>query len=180
MAELFGSALPLWPSMPMPSFVPVASMPGSRTTMLVQPPPESASSMSVNWAAAPAPSRGGMLGVDFAAGMTPQALLVTVAMRRGQPAGPANDQDVEDFIYDALELLPGANDVEVRCESGRVMLSGTVTHKRLKRDAGEIAWAIPSVNDVQNNITIATRRRSRAQTRDMESGAPQSGRKPAA
>jgi hypothetical protein len=116
---------------------------------------------------------------DFAAGITPQVLLATVALRRGQPAGPANDQDVEDFIYDALDLLPGANDVEVRYENGRVMLSGSVPHKRLKRDAGEVVWAIPSVNDVQNNITIATRRRSRAQTRETEAGVPSSGRKPA-
>ena len=43
----------------------------------------------------------------------------------------------------------------------RTTLTGQVSHKRLKRDAGEIAWAIPSVNDVQNNVTIVPRRRSR-------------------
>jgi osmotically-inducible protein OsmY len=100
-------------------------------------------------------------------------------MRRGQLAGPANDQDVEDFIYDALELLPGSNDIEVRCENGRVTLSGTVAHKRLKRDSGEVVWAIPSVNDVVNNITIATRRRSRVQGREMEGTSSPAGRKPA-
>ena len=83
-------------------------------------------------------------------------------MKRGQPSGPANDQEIEDFLYDALELLTGTNDVEVRCEGGRVMLTGSVQHKRLKRDVGEIAWAIPTVNDVQNNVSIATRRRSRS------------------
>ena len=48
-----------------------------------------------------------------------------------------------------------------------------------KRDIGEIAWAIPAINDVQNTITIAPRRRSRgAQARDTEA-APVAGRKPA-
>ena len=95
-------------------------------------------------------------------GVNAPALLTAVAMRRGQPQGPANDQEVEDFIYDALELLSGTADVDIRCEGGRATLTGNVHHKRAKRDAGEIAWAIPGVNDVQNNITIASRRRARA------------------
>lgn len=99
-------------------------------------------------------------------GITASALLAMIGLRRGQPQGPANDQDVEEFIYDAVELLPGAGDVEVRCEGGRVTLSGSVPHKRLKRDVGEIAWAIPGINDVQNTIGISTRRRSRAFTRE--------------
>src|SRR5205814_4644042 len=101
--------------------------------------------------------------IGIGVGVTAPTLLTAVAMRRGQPLGPTNDQEIEDFIYDALELLPGANDVEVRCEGGKAMVTGTVPHKRLKRDAGEIAWAIPNVIDVQNNITIAQRRRQRSQ-----------------
>src|SRR5947199_3087943 len=100
-------------------------------------------------------------GSEIGIGITAPTLLTAVAMRRGQPLGPNNDQEIEDFIYDALDLLPGANDVEVRCEGGKAMVTGTVAHKRLKRDVGEIAWAIPSVIDVQNNITIAQRRRNR-------------------
>ena len=91
-----------------------------------------------------------------------QLLVAAVAMRRGQPQGPTTDQEVEEIIYDTLEFFSGASDVEVRCEGGRVTLSGTVSHKRLKRDIGEIAWAIPTLNDVANNITIAPRRRTRA------------------
>jgi osmotically-inducible protein OsmY len=99
-------------------------------------------------------------------------------VRRGQPQGPANDQEIEEFIYDALELLPGTNDVEVRAEGGRVTLTGGVQQKRLKRDVGEIAWAIPSVSDVMNNVNIATRRRSRATGREAESQQPSAaGRK---
>ena len=105
-------------------------------------------------------------------GVNAPALLTAVAMRRGQPQGPANDQEVEDFIYDALELLSGTADVEIRCEGGRATLTGNVHHKRAKRDVGEIAWAIPGVNDVQNNITIASRRRARA-SRETETPAAQ-------
>jgi BON domain-containing protein len=161
MAELlFGTAPQVWPSFP-----------ANRPAMIFQ---------GATSDAPPTPLNPGMAPFEFATGITPQALLSTVALRRGQPTGPANDQDVEDFIYDALDLLPGGNDIEVRCDSGRVTLTGSVPHKRVKRDAGEIAWAIPSVNDVQNNITIATRRRSRSQVRDAETGSPSaSGRKPA-
>lgn len=102
-------------------------------------------------------------------GITAAGLLTAIALRRGQPHGPASDQDVEEFIYDGLELLPGAGDVEVRCEAGRVTLTGAVPHKRLKRDIGEIAWAIPGIADVQNTLSITTRRRARAFTRDGES-----------
>ena len=96
-------------------------------------------------------------GVDIAA-----ALLSAVALRRGRPQGPTNDREVEDFVYDAFELLPGTDDVEIKCERGRVTVTGSVLQKRLKRDVGEICWTIPVVNDVQNNVNIATRRRARS------------------
>jgi BON domain-containing protein len=96
------------------------------------------------------------------------ALVAAVAMRRGQPLGPTNDQEIEEFMSDALDLLPGAHDVEIRCEGGRVSLTGSIQQKRLKRDVGEIAWSIPGINDVQNNVTITPRRRSRSSTRESE------------
>jgi len=115
-------------------------------------------------------------GPEIPNGVSPQALLSAVAIQRGQPMGPTNDGEVEDFISDALDVTAGATDVEVRCENGRVILTGTVSHKRLKRDAGEIAWAIPSVSDVQNNVTIvASRRRPRG--RDGEPPPVSAGRK---
>lgn len=110
--------------------------------------------------------------------VTAASLLAAVAMRRGQPQGPTTDAEIEEFVYDALELLPGAADVEVRCENGRVTLSGSVQHKRTKRDVGEIAWAIPA-NDVQNNVSIVSRRRARAAGRDAEAPASVSARKQA-
>jgi BON domain len=103
--------------------------------------------------------------------LTAASLLTAVAMHRGQPQGPANDQEIEEFIYDALELLPGTSEVEIRSESGRVTLTGTVQHKRLKRDVGEVAWAIPSAQDVQNNVSITSRRRTRTPGREGETAA---------
>jgi hypothetical protein len=98
-----------------------------------------------------------------------QLLVAAVAQRRGQPQGPVTDQDVEEFLYDTFELLAGAGDVDLRCEGGRVALTGTVAHKRLKHDLGEIVWAIPAVTDVQNNVAIAARRRGRPTTGPRES-----------
>jgi hypothetical protein len=103
----------------------------------------------------------GLTNIDPGFGVPPAAVLAAVAMRRGQSQGPSNDQEVEDFLYDALEFLPGTSDVEVRYENGRVTVTGNVHHKRIKRDVGEIAWAIPNVNDVQNNVVITSRRRTR-------------------
>ena len=114
----------------------------------------------------------GFTGADIAVGVTAPALLTAVAMRRGQPVAPAVDQDIEDFIYDALDLLPGTSEVEVRCEAGRCTLTGSVPHKRIKRDVGEIVWAIPTVIDVQNNVTITARRRSRASRGEGETTSP--------
>jgi hypothetical protein len=132
----------------------------------VSPPWQAASFPATGWV--PSMSVGATIpsfaGSEVAVGFPVPALLATLAVRRGQPLGPSNDQEIEDFIYDALELLPGSGEVDVRCEGGRVTFTGTVHYKRLKRDAGEIAWAIPGVNDVHNTITIAARRRSRGVT----------------
>jgi len=133
-------------------------------------------------AVVPGPIAGSMpafASPEIAVGVTPPALLATVAMRRGQPFGPTNDHEIEDFIYDALDLIPGTSDVEVRCEGGRATFTGSVPHKRVKRDIGEIAWALPTLTDVQNNITIAARRRSRPPNREAEAPAAAGVRKPA-
>jgi hypothetical protein len=110
------------------------------------------------------------VGTEPLVGLTAPSLLAAVAMRRGQPQGPTTDQEIEDIIYDVFELLPGASEVEVRCEGGRATLTGNVPHKRAKHDVGEIAWAIPILHDVQNNVAIASRRRSRGGAREGEGG----------
>lgn len=44
-------------------------------------------------------------------------------------------------------------------------------HKRQKHDVGEIAWAIPTVANVQKSVTIAARRRARSTARENEAQA---------
>ena len=153
---LFGSASPMWNAIASPA-----------TTWSPIPPPSPIrmSPESLGYGAA-LPFAGSMSGAlpTFGAAevVAPAATVVAaVASRRGQPAGPVNDAEIEDFLNDILDLMPGTTDVEVRSENGRVTVSGNVPHKRHKRDIGEIAWAIPSINDVQNNITIVARRRAR-------------------
>lgn len=151
---LFGSVSAPWPTAPFP---PAGWLPSA-------PPAAGPSTANMKAAIGSAPVGAAMpsiAGSDVVVGVPVPALLATIAVRRGQPLGPSNDQEIEDFIYDALELLPGSGEVDVRCEGGRVTFTGTVHYKRLKRDAGEVAWAIPGVNDVHNTITIAARRRSR-------------------
>ena len=66
----------------------------------------------------PAPLGNGLVpgGPGVGGGVTAPALVTALAMRRGQPAGPTTDPEIEDFIYDALDLLPGSSEVEVRCD----------------------------------------------------------------
>lgn len=162
--SVFGTGPQLWPALPFPGLGYFQAPSPNRVVMGSSPLPD------LGQAAGPM-----FIAPEFAGTVTPQALLAAVAMRRGQPMGPTSDQEIEDFVSDALDLLPGASDVEVRCEGGRATLTGTVSHKRVKRDAGEIVWAIPSVHDVQNNVTIATRRRSRQAGRDSDTPAAAGG-----
>jgi BON domain len=190
MAEpLFGTISPVWSAMPFPGLAWFQSpMAGNRgigsaqgsspiTSMMAGASPGFGAASS---SAAPAPMAApwAPLFNPELSGITAPALVMAVAVRRGQPAGPTSDQEIEDFIYDALDLLPATNDVEIRCDGGRATLAGTVSQKRLKRDIGEIAWAIPAINDVHNTITIAPRRRARASSREAEPPAA-AGRKPA-
>ncbi len=121
-----------------------------------------------------APMTTGNIGTPFIVpgGVPASTVIATMSMRRGQPQGPASDQDVEELLYDAIELMPGGGEIEVRCEGGRVSLTGSVPNKRVKRDVGELAWAVPGVNDVHNTLNIATRRRSRGFTRESEAQQP--------
>jgi|SRR5262245_9522555 len=175
MAEtLFGSTHPIWPAMPAPGFgyfqTPLATrgLPFGAPTGTLTTEPFGA-----------IPPLAALGGADTGTGVTAPMLLAAVATRRGQPLGPTNDHEVEDFIYDALDFLPGTSEVEVRCEGGRATLTGTVQQKRFKRDIGEIAWAIPAVTDVQNNVAIVARRRSRSQRSEVEPPTVVQGRKQA-
>jgi hypothetical protein len=162
---LFGSvSTPLWPSHPFGTTPPSSSAPGWGSDPNAFGGAFGGANLATGMSAVvsrPLAGGGPFIPVGGAIGVTAPALLTAVALRRGQPLGPTNDQEVEEVIYDAFELLPGTNDVDVRVEGGRAVLSGSVPHKRLKRDLGELAWAIPALNDVQNNVTITARRRAR-------------------
>jgi BON domain len=172
--QLFGAGAPMWTSSPPAGFASQAPVAFGNSPIATP-----------IFGAAQAPSlplplprtTPPYVGPESFVPLTAASLLTAVAIRRGQPQGPTNDQEVEDFIYDALELLTGTGDVEVRCDGGRVTLTGSVQHKRLKRDVGEIAWAIPAVNDVQNNVTIASRRRTRGANRENEPASGAQGKK---
>ncbi|HEY7186677.1 MAG TPA: BON domain-containing protein [Vicinamibacterales bacterium] len=167
----FGATTPGWPVMPSPAFPwPQATL----TPPSATPPIALSAAIGNGPAIAPLPLSTPLVLPD---GVTAPAVMAAVAMRRGLPQGPTNDHDVEELLYDAMELLPGASDVEVRCEGGRVTLTGSVPHKRIKRDVGELAWAIPAINDVQNNVTITGRRRSRPFGRENEQPQPGQTRK---
>ncbi len=193
MEPLYGSASPMWAAAPSAGFA--VQAPGSVGNEPIAAPIFGASPITAfagvspgvqNFPPAIAPSSSYGYGANVVtiappipAGLTAASLLTAIALRRGQPQGPANDQEAEEFIYDALELLPGAADVEVRCDGGRATLTGSVPQKRVKHDVGEIAWAIPALNDVQNNVTIASRRRARTSGRDTETTASAPARKQA-
>ncbi len=187
---LYGSASPTWPGPPM-SVWPQAAVPipqwtvGASGTPFNGPQFAAPAAAGLTASQAPQPigtaepfgftnpvgfagALHGFVTPETTAGWTHRTLLAAVAIRRGQPMGPTNDQECEDFVYDALDLLSGTGDVEVKCEGSRITLSGSVSQKWLKRDIGEIAWAIPTVNDVQNNVTLTARRRSRSAQREAE------------
>jgi hypothetical protein len=162
MEPFFGPAPTMWGAVPTPRGTPIAS-----------PTPIRLSPEALGYAAPPLALAGsvGLAGFPaFTEVVAPSAAAVVaaVAMRRGQAAAPATDAEIEDFLNDALDLVPGTVDVEVRCEGGRATLTGSVPNKRHKHDVGEIAWAIPTINDVQNNVNIVARRRARASTREGE------------
>jgi hypothetical protein len=186
METLFGSTTPLWtpltasgfafpPAAPLFAPSPAAgTIPSSQPHASALPAPGTPPGQTYGYSLAPAPIPG-----EAPLGGAIPLLLGTVAMRRGQYRLPSTDPEIEDFVYDAFELIPGAADVEIRCDAGKATLTGNVQNKRLKRDLGEILWAIPSVNDVQNNITIVSRRRARAASREGEPLPAAPVRKPA-
>ena len=184
----FGPVTPIWPTIPFPAFGYFQSpMSVGNRGMTLGMPASGVPGEAFGFNSALMPALGGPLAGsvpvigshELTPGIMPAAVLAAVAIRRGQPLGPTNDREVEDFIYEVLELLPGASEVEVRCDGGRATLTGAVPQKRVKRDVGEIAGAIPPVNDAQNNVTIAARRRSRAQSRESEPPTVVAGRKQA-
>jgi hypothetical protein len=74
--------------------------------------------------------------------------------------GPKNyTRSDERIIDDINERLTHADDIDaseidVRCESGKITLEGTVEHRWMKHRAEDIADACSGVKDVDNRITV--------------------------
>lgn len=105
--------------------------------------------------------------------------------------GPKNySRSDERIVEDINERLThaddiDASDIEVRCESGKVTLEGTVDHRWMKHRAEDIADACAGVKDVDNRISVrsarghgaeddASQRQSTQQTQGRNGGGKES------
>ena len=87
----------------------------------------------------------------------------------GAGAAPS-DEEIKQMVYDSLDAdpaIPFDSDIHVDVTGGIVTLTGTVPNKRIKHAAGDDAWWIPGVWDVNNNLEI-TGRREKAETKAEE------------
>lgn len=94
--------------------------------------------------------------------------------------GLPTDPEIVEMVYDSLDsdpLIPYRADITVDSNAGVVTLSGTVPTKQIKHAAGNDAWAIPGVDDIQNNLQIVSKRHpaQAASPRARAAGASASG-----
>jgi hypothetical protein len=103
---VFGSVTPNWTGMS-----PGLTWPGLGASMSSVDSGPVSGTMPGGFGLGAGPLIAGPLNTPFAipGSISAPGLLAAIAMRRGQPHGPTSEQDVEEFIYDALELLPGAD-----------------------------------------------------------------------
>ncbi|MGQ9674831.1 MAG: BON domain-containing protein [Chloroflexota bacterium] len=79
--------------------------------------------------------------------------------------GIASDDQIKDMVLTALDAdprIPFDSDISVDVTGGIVTLSGTVPNKRIKHAAGDDAWWIPDVVDINNELQVTGRRRGMA------------------
>lgn len=75
--------------------------------------------------------------------------------------GAMNDQELKDFVENAIDndpAIPAQAMISVDARNGVVTLTGTVPNKRIKHAAGDDAWFVPQVTDVDNEIQVVPRR----------------------
>jgi hypothetical protein len=75
--------------------------------------------------------------------------------------GPMNDQEIKYFVENAIDndaTIPSNAMINVDVHGGVVTLTGTVPNKRIKHAAGDDAWFITQVTDVNNEINVTPRR----------------------
>ena len=74
--------------------------------------------------------------------------------------GPKNwqrsDERIREEVNEALARHPeiDASDIEVKVQAGEITLTGTVTERRAKRQAEDIAERVFGANEVQNQIRV--------------------------
>lgn len=74
--------------------------------------------------------------------------------------GPGNYKRSDDRIQEDINDLfwidgnLDASDIEVDVKNGEATLKGTVQDRRMKRLAEDLAYSVPGVNDVQNQLRI--------------------------
>jgi hypothetical protein len=81
--------------------------------------------------------------------------------------GLPTDEEITEMVYDNLDvdpLVPYDADIDVDVSTGGVTLAGTVPNKSAKHAAGDDAWSVPGVTDVQNNLALGRRRLRSAPT----------------
>jgi len=84
------------------------------------------------------------------------------AMTGAVPAA-ATDEQIRDMVHDSLDadpIIPYDADIGVDVHNSVVTLTGTVPNKRIKHAAGDDAWWIPPVVDVENDLEVARARRA--------------------
>jgi hypothetical protein len=69
------------------------------------------------------------------------------------------DREVESLVDEVLSMDPlSCNaDIQVQCQGHVITLTGTVASRLTKIAAGNDAWMVPGVRDVNNNIEIKSR-----------------------
>ena len=94
--------------------------------------------------------------------------------------GIPSDEEIRNMIFDSLDtdpLIPYDSDIKVDVTAGVVTLTGTVPSKRVKHSAGDDAWWVPGVIDINNQLQV-TRRGQAGRGATGQTGQGQTGQGP--
>lgn len=95
---------------------------------------------------------------------------------RGPKGYRRSDERIREDVNDSLteDSSIDASNIEVKVENGEITLSGTVSDRRSRRAAEDLAEAISGVSHVQNNLRV--KRDEQTATPNSSSGARQTQR----
>lgn len=77
--------------------------------------------------------------------------------------GLASDEEIKDIVLTSLDAdprIPFDSDISIDVTGAIVTLTGTVPNKRIKHAAGDDAWWLPDVVDVNNELDVIGRRQT--------------------